>query len=237
MVSLLAAKAEVVFGLQVVTRHRAPRLAALLGLGVAALAAASDPPPERVARVVLLVAAMLAAVSASRLLPPGPALAAARMVVAPWWLVPTGRLVGALCVVGPVTVGTALALATASPQGAPVLSPIAVSLAYAVCLAACTMAVAPLWGASAAASVGFLGAWLGAAPPSAIAALFAGWPPFQRILVWFWNVLPLPWRAARWLATGGWADPLLLAAWTLIGLGLAAVHLVGPRRGPRRVES
>ncbi|MBI2616239.1 MAG: hypothetical protein HYW52_11315, partial [Gemmatimonadetes bacterium] len=136
MMSLLAAKAEVVFGLQLVTRHRAPRLAALLGLGVAALAAASEPSPERVARVVLLVAGTLAAVSASRLLSPGPALAAARMVVAPWWLVPTGRLAGALCVLGPVTVGMGLALATASPQGAPVLSAVAVALAYAGCVAA-----------------------------------------------------------------------------------------------------
>jgi len=72
MLNLLAAKAEVVFGLQLVTRHRAPRLAALLGLGVAALAAVSAPSPERTARVVLLVGGTLAAVAASRLLSPGP---------------------------------------------------------------------------------------------------------------------------------------------------------------------
>src|SRR3972149_6867904 len=60
MVSLLGGKAEVVFGVQLVTRHRAPRLAALLGLGIAALAAASEPSPERVARVVLLIAGRLA---------------------------------------------------------------------------------------------------------------------------------------------------------------------------------
>jgi len=236
MVSLLAAKAEVVFGVQLVTRHRAPRLAALLGLGIAALAAASEPSPERVARVVLLIAGTLAAVSASRLLSPGPALAAARIVVAPWWLVPTGRLAGALCVVAPVTAGMGLALATASSQGAPVLGPVAVALAYSACVAACTMAVAPWWGASAAASVGFLGVWFGVAPPSAMAALFAGWLPFQRVVIWLWNVLPLPWRATRWFASGGWGDPLLLAAWTLIGLGVAAMHLAGPGR-PRRAES
>lgn len=236
MVRGLTAKAEVVFGVQLVTRHRAPRLAALLALGIAGLAAASEPSPERVARVVLLVAGMLAVVAASRLLSPGPALAAARMVVAPWWLVPTGRLVGALCVVGPMTVGMALGLASASPQGAPVLGPVAVALAYAVCVAACTMAVAPFWGASAAASVGFLGVWFGAAPPSALAALFAGWLPLQRVVIWLWNVLPLPWRASRWLASGGWADLLLLGAWTLMGLGVAAMHLAGTRR-PRRAES
>ncbi len=72
MVSLLAVKAEVVLGLQLVSRHRAPRLAALLALGVAGLTASADPSPERVARVALFVAATLAAVSASRLLSPGP---------------------------------------------------------------------------------------------------------------------------------------------------------------------
>ncbi len=236
MVSLLAAKAEVVFGLQLATRHRAVRLAAFLALGIAGLAAASEPSPERVARVVLLVAALLAAVAGSRLLSPGPALAAARMVVAPWWLVPAGRLIGAACLVGPMTMGVALALAAASPQAAPVARPVAVAGAYAMCLAACIMGVTPWWGSSSSATLGFLGVLLGAAPPSGIAMMFTGWPPFQRILIWLWNVLPLPWRAARWLANGGWADPLLLLAWTAIGLGLAAVQLQGPRRPPRTGE-
>jgi len=236
MVNLLAAKAEVVFAVQLVTRHRAPRLAALLGLGVAALAAASEPSPERVARVTMLVAGMLAAVAASRLLAPGPALASARIVVAPWWLVPAGRILGVLCVVGPVTVGMGLALASASPQGSPIVGPAAVALTFAACVASCTMALAPWWGASATASVGFLGVWFGGVPPSSLAALFTGWLPLQRVLLWLWNVLPLPWRAARWLSSGGWGDPLLLGAWTLIGLGVAAMHLAGPRR-PRQAES
>ncbi len=235
MMNLLAAKGELVFAVQLVTRHRAPRLAALLGLGVAALAAASEPSPDRVARVVLLVAGMLAAVSASRLLSPGPALAAARMVVAPWWLVPIGRLTGALCVLGPVTVGLTVVLAAASPQGARVLAPAAVALVYAVCVGACTMAIAPFWGASAAASVGFLGVWFGVAPPSAMASLFAGWLPLQRVVIWLWNVLPLPWRAIRWLDSAGLGDPLVLTAWTLIGLGVASLPLAGPRR-PQRAE-
>jgi hypothetical protein len=236
MVSLLAAKAEVVFGLQLVTRHRAPRLAALLGLSIGALAAASAPSPERVARVVLLMAGTLAAVAASRLLSPGPALAAARMVVAAWWLVPLGRLAGVLCVVGPITLGTGLALASASPQGAPILGPTAVALAFAACVSSCTMALAPWWGASAAASVGFLGVWFGGVPPTAVAALFAGWVPLQRVVIWLWNVLPLPWRAARWLASGGWEDALVLGAWTLFGLSLVGIHLAGPHR-TRRAES
>jgi len=236
MVNPLAAKAEVLFGVQLVTRHRAPRLAALLGLSIAALAAASGPSPERVARVVLLMAGTLAVVAASRLLSPGPALAAARMVVAPWWLVPTGRLAGVLCVAGPITLGVDLALASASPQATPILGPTAVALAFAASVASCTMAVAPWWGASAAASVGFLGVWFGGVPPTAVAALFAGWVPLQRVAIWLWNVLPLPWRAARWLASGGWGDPLLLGAWTLFGLCLAGMHLAGPHR-PRRAES
>lgn len=233
--NLLTAKAEVVFGLQLVTRHRAPRLAALLGLGLAALAAASEPSTERVARVTLLVAGMLTAVSASRLLSPGPAFAAARMVSAPWWLVPSGRLAGALSGIGPATLGIALALTLASPQGASVAGPVAVALAYAGCLGACTMAMAPWWGASAAASLGFLGVWFGLAPPSAMAVLFAGWLPLQRTAVWLWHVLPLPWRALRWLESGGLGDALMLLAWAFAGLGLAALRLAGPRE-PKRAE-
>lgn len=235
VVSPLAGKAEVVLGLQLVTRHRAPRLVALLSLAIAGLAATSGPSPERGAHLVLLAAGTLAAVAGSRLLSPGPALAAARMVVAPCWMVPAGRLGGVLCVVGPFVLGMGLALATASPHGAPVVGPVAVALAYAGCVGACTMAVAPLWGASAAASVGFLSAWFGLAPPSTMAAWSAGWPPLQRVVLWVWNVLPLPWRAARWLAQGGLGDPLLLTAWTVLGLGVAALHLAGPRP-PGRAE-
>src|SRR3970040_264092 len=79
-------------GVRGAARPPPPRLAALLRLGIAALAAASEPSPERVARVVLLIAGTLAAVSASRLLSPGPALAAARVVVAALWVGATGRL-------------------------------------------------------------------------------------------------------------------------------------------------
>lgn len=235
MLNLLATKAELVFAVQVATRHRAPRLAAMLGLGLAALAAASQPPPDRIARVVLLVAGMLAAVCSSRLLAPGPALAAGRMVVAPWWLVPVGRLTGAFCVLGPLTVALALALASASPHATSVFAPTGVALVYAVCVGACTMATAPFWGASAAASLGFLGVWVGTAPPSAMAAVFAGWVPLQGVVIWLWNVLPLPWRASRWLEAGGLGDPLVLATWSLIGLGVASLHLVGTHR-PRRAE-
>lgn len=235
MVSLLPVKGELVFAVQLVTRHRAPRLAAVLGLGLAALAAASEPPRERVARVVLLVAGMLAGVSASRLLSPGPALAAARMVVAPWWMVAAGRLAGALCVLGPVTMGLAVLLAATAPRGAPVPALTAVAVAYAGCVGACTMAAAPWCGASAAASVSFLGVWFGVAPPSAMASVFAGWLPLQRLAVWLWNVLPLPWRAYRWLGQGGLADPMVLATWALMGLGVASLHLAGPRR-PGRSE-
>ncbi len=157
--------------------------------------------------------------------------------MAPWWLVPAGRLVGALLLVGPMTIGVALALAAASSQSAPLAGPVAVACAYALCVAACVMGATPFWGASGASAVGFLGVLLGASPPSAIAMLFAGWGPFQHILVWLWNVAPLPWRAAHWLAAGGWADLLILVVWTLIGLGLAAVRLAGAGPGPRRAAS
>lgn len=236
MTNALAVKGELVLAVQLVTRHRAPRLTALLGLGLAVLAAASKPRPDLGARMVVLVAGMLAAVSASRLLASGPAYAAARMVVAPSWLVPVGRLTGVLCLVGPVAMGVALALALAAPQGVPVLMPVAVALVYAACVAVCTMAMAPACGASGAALLGFLAAFVGIAPPSGIGALLAAWPPLQWLVVWLWNALPLPWRAMRWLASGGWEDALLLVTWTLMGLGVVCLQ-VGMPRPPRRPDS
>jgi len=89
---------------------------------------------------------------------------------------------------------------------------------YGTALAAVTAALTPLIGSSAAASVGLTSAWLGVVPPTALAALLGTWPPVARPLVWLWNVLPLPWRAIRWLNQGTAQDPAMLAAWTVLGV-------------------
>ena len=51
----LAAKAEVILGLQLATRHRAVRLAALLAVGMTATVAASAPSVDRAAHVMLWI--------------------------------------------------------------------------------------------------------------------------------------------------------------------------------------
>jgi len=191
----LAAKAEVVLGLQLVTRHRTVRLAALLAVGITATVAASAPSVDRVTQVMLWIGGTLAALAGSRLLASGPALAAARMVVAPWWLPPLGRLVGALCAIVPATLGAGVAMLAASHGAAPVARLAGVVTVYTAAVAAVVMALAPLLGATGAASLGVLTVWLGGAFPSTVAALLAAWPGLGRAVGWAWWLLPPPWRA------------------------------------------
>ena len=226
---LLAAKAEVILGLQLVTRHRTVRLAAWLAVGVTAATAASAPSVDRVAHVMLWIGGTLAALAGSRLLASGPALAAARIVVAPWWLPPAGRLLGALCAAVPAMLGAGVALLAASHGAAPVARMAGVTTVYAGALAAEVMALAPQVGATGAAGFGILAVWLGAASPPTVAELLAGWPVVAHLVAWAWAALPLPWRALRWLAEPRFADPALLLSWASLGIGLAGWRLRGWR--------
>lgn len=215
----LKLKAEAVLAVQLVSRHRATRLAVLLVLLlIAAVAAGEAASAGGRIRVVLVAAGTLGAVAGSRLLAPGGALAAARMSAADWWLAPTGRLLGAVCIVAPVGfVGVVALLAPRAPLTAH-LATGAVTGVYALAVLATTAALAPAWGASAAAALGFFGAWLGPVPPSDVYALFAPVPLLQHPLVLGWNVLPLPWRAARWIEDGTAGDGLLLIGWIALGI-------------------
>ena len=227
----LALKAEAVLGLQLVTRHRAPRLAAGLGLALAATAAVSRSGPPG-AGLVLLIGSTVAVVGGSRLLAGGAAWGAARMVAARWWVVPMGRLVGALTAVAPFALGVAAAMA--GSHGETGLWRMAwVTCVYSAVLVACTMALSPSLGASAAATLGCAVVWLGGVPPSALSALLAPWPLARQGAMWVWHVLPLPWRALRWLAGGPTADPLLLTVWLVAGVALAGRQLAVPRRKKR----
>lgn len=219
-----ALRAEVILGLLLVLRHRAFRLTGLLVLIVAVFAAIGirDRGATHAISVVLLAGGSLIAVAGSRLLAPGPALVAARWVSEPWWVVPAGRLTGALLVVMPVALATLIAVS------APVLHPVAlmrvtlVAAAYVSALGAFTAALSPLVGASAAASCGFLAAWVGGVPPSTIAVGLHEWVYVQRPLVWIWNGLPLMWRARRWLAGEQIVDMGMFLAWIVLGIVGAA---------------
>lgn len=216
-------KAEVVLAVQLVSRHRAARLAALLVLLlIAAVAASEGASVDGRMRVVLVATGTFAAVAGSRLLAPGGALTAARMSAADWWLAPVGRLIGAASVVLPLTlIGVVVLLAPRSPLTAH-LEMGAVASVYAASVIAGTAALAPAVGASAAAALGFFAAWFGPMPPSDVYALFSAAPLLQRPLVLGWNILPLPWRAARWIENGNASDALLLIAWIVLGILAAA---------------
>jgi hypothetical protein len=220
---LLAAKAEAVLAVHLVIRHRTPRLAALLLLVVVLSTVLRSHATEGAARSLwslLLVCGTLAAVSGSRLMAPGAALSAAYRVAAPWWLVPAGRLAGAMLVVLPVVGVTTIAMGPSQSRGAevPVLL---VSCVYTGAVASTVAAATPVAGSSAAAALGLLLAWLGGLRPADIYFALEPVPFVQRPIVFLWNVLPLNWRAVRWMEDGVLADGLLLGGWLLAGVCVA----------------
>ena len=97
----------------------------------------------------------------------------------------------------------------------------AVATLSAAAVAAAVMALTPLLGASASAALGLVAALAGGALPSQVGLLLQAWPLARAPLVMCWNVLPLSWRAARWLAEGGVGDLAWLTAWLLFGLAAA----------------
>lgn len=214
-----AVRGEVLLAVLLVIRHRALRLAAVLALVVVVLTVLAGPEAGVAARrqAVFVVGGSLAAVAGSRLLAPGPALAAARLAAGPWWLAPLGRLIGAWLVVAPpVAVAAAVLVGSvAGPWDAARI--VAVGAAHGAAIASFVQALGPLGGAGVAAGLGLAAAWMGGVPPSEMAAALADWPYVQAPVVAAWNVLPLDWRATRWVRAGIPADLAILLGW--IGLG------------------
>jgi len=218
---LLAAKAEAVLGAHLVMRHRTARLAALLVLVVVLATVFRNPEAqgtERGPSNLVLVCGTLAAVAGSRLTAPGAALSAAYRVAARWWLVPCGRLVGALLVVLPVVGVTAIAVGPSQGHGVEETSVLVASCLYTGAVASTVMAATPVAGSSTAATIGLLMAFLGGLRPSAVHLALEAVPFIQRPLVLLWNVMPLSWRAVRWIEDGISVDGLVLGGWLLAGL-------------------
>lgn len=217
--NLMALKAEIVLAVQLVSRHRAFRLAALLVL-VLTVALASGGPASASGRhgLILAMAGMLSCVAGSRLLAPGGALTALRMAGCSWWLAPVGRVLGAWIVVYAFALvpGVVLVAPHSSVPGA--LQAALTVAVYVASVIACTAALTPVVGASAAAAVGFFAAWMGNIPPSAVPALVQGVPALQGPLVLLWNLLPLPWRAGSWFVQGKASDGGVLLAWCVLAV-------------------
>jgi hypothetical protein len=232
----LAFQAEVALGALLVVRHRTPRLASMLVilLVAATLMTVQEVTTTKCVWLSLVAAGSLAAVAGSRLLAPGANLVAGCRIGSPWWLVPSGRLVGGLLALFPVVaaVGLVLGAAGLSPRGSLRLSVLIVC--YSATSASLIMALAPGVGASAAAAVGFLLAWFGTVPPSAVALAVDQWPLVRSPLVIAWNTLPLAWRAVRWFEGGGVLDCGWFVGWLLAGVALAAFSLSSRYRSEDR---
>jgi hypothetical protein len=74
-------------------------------------------------------------------------------------------------------------------------------------------------------------ALFGTIPPSGMMALTDPVPVLGPVSVVSWNVLPLAWRASRWVHAGTLADGLVLGSWVVLGCLLAA--WAGVDRGRR----
>ena len=222
---LLGLQAEVAIGVLLVLRHRTLLLAGLLVLVVLVshmIARSGGAATGSAVWVSQVVAGSLVAVAASRLLAPGANLAAAYRVAAAWWLVPTGRLVGGLAVTLPAVVAVAFVVGGTSVTALQLVRLGLVTAGCAASAGALIMAVTPVVGASAAAALGFAGAWFGTVPPSGVSTLLERWPLLHGPLVLLWNTLPLGWRAIRWLDRGGLADPLVIVVWLPLAVAAAA---------------
>ena len=89
-------------------------------------------------------------------------------------------------------------------------------------------------GSSASAALGFLLAWFGTVPPSAVALAVDRWPLIRSPLVMAWNTLPLAWRAVRWFEGGPVLDYVWFVGWLLAGVALAALSLSSRYRSEDR---
>jgi len=218
----LAGKAELVFGMLLIVRHRTVRLtAALAVMGIALGIVGNAAERSGLAhQTVLLVGGSLGAVAGSRLLAPGAALAAAWRSGSPWWLPAAGRLMGAALLAAPAVGLTSAALVGPAMGWEAALQLGFVGWVYATAMTAVTLAASPFLGASASGALGLLAVWFGGIPPSAMYELFGGWTYLQRPIVLMWNVLPLGWRANRWLHQAAMEDALLLGGWIALGIVL-----------------
>jgi hypothetical protein len=221
----LALKAEAVLGVLLAVRHRTVRLAGFLALVVVPLSAMTGGSASSRQQLVLIIGGSLAAVAASRLLAPGAAVTAARRAASAWWIAPVGRLAGVWLLIVPIIGLTAAILADGPVQAARVV--VAASL-FSAAVGAVTLALAPLLGASGSGALGLLAVWFGTIPPSGMLQMLSGWPYVQRPVVLLWNVLPLDWRALRWMRVGGVEDPFVFVTSIAAGLALAAWAVAGP---------
>ena len=220
---MLAVKAQAVFAMLVTTRHRAVRMAIALTTAIVLFeAVTAGVGHSQMGGSVLVVGGWLSAVAASRILSPGAALDAARRVAGPWWLAPAGRLLGTMALVVPVTWVTAALLTSGSGAWPDLVRTCVGAALYVSALAALVMALTPLWGATAAGTLGLMLAVLGVVPPSEMAQLTVTWPLVQRPVVLMWNWLPLGWRAAHWMRYGGVRHVAILALWVGAGVALAS---------------
>jgi hypothetical protein len=212
--------ADSLLGVMLVARHRAFVLGLLLAGALLAVAAtAGDPGVVR--RTLFVVVGTLGALAGTQLTGPAAAHFALRRSAAPWWIPPVGRLLGGLTVTCPVVAIGLVVLLRAGLQPAALVQSALLALLYLGAWMAVVAGAAPLIGEAAAGTLSVLLVWVGGITPSGVQQLLAGAPYLQRPAVLAWNVLPLGWRAERATA-GGATDPLLLGAWVVVGLLVAA---------------
>lgn len=214
---LLGAKAEVVFGTLLVARNRAVLLACVLALvlgGVISVQEVERFPGAHQTLTAFLVVGTLSAVAGSRLFAPGAAFAASRRVVATWWLVPVGRLIGALSVILPVSAVTVFAMELTDSD--PFLLALS-AITYSAAVASFSFTLATIVGSSTAAVITLATIWVGVFPSAAVHDLAERWPVARQALILLADTLPIPPRADRLLVLHDPKDAIVLCGWISVG--------------------
>lgn len=224
-VALHTIKAELVLAMLLISRHRTPRLVSFLALILIALFVWQDFARADTLNgfeVGMLLVTTLAVVGCSRLASLGGALESNRVVAAPWWVVPAGRLLGAMILLAPMTLIIGAALVLGRGNNPSLASFFGLTILLAASLGALTLSITPIFGASSAASVGFALAFFGAVAPSSISLMLDKFPPIRNAVVLLWNLLPLPWRAMSWLAGDERFFGVLAFSWIVLGVAASS---------------
>jgi hypothetical protein len=185
MPSVGALKAEIIFGLYLIHRHRAVRLCTALVL--ISLVALGGKPADSVPLDIVL-GGVLGAVAGSRIVAPGAALNSVGPDLSVGWVV-GARVFGIGVLLVPF--GTVMNLAVSG--GDPGFLNVMPVVGYGLISASTVAALAPWIGASGAGTVGVFLAWVGRIPPW---ALFPGrsLDGVEELVKILWVVAPMSWR-------------------------------------------
>ena len=228
---LLALEADAVLAFDTMLWSRPMHLTALLAVAMVGMPLGVGDAPSVVGahRLMLAVAGSIGGVAGAVVFGSGAAVHALRRAGASTCTHACGRAIGVSALLAPVVMTLVVVLRGVAP-GIAMIPLAATGWFFGLAVAGAAATIAPHAGASSAAVLALGATWLGFLTPSAMRLLVGGWIPIGDGLLWFWNTLPLAWRAQR-LGVAP-SHGMILGAWIVVGFFAGAVGAVAtsPRR-------